>query len=130
MNVSANCITSANIFIDNTKRTLRKVSTEDLEQVIQDWIDIKNNQNGYLTGLTPNWNARTLAEIKTDLYIHADKEATKYRNIVGNLDHENHLLQFQKDNIEINDDLAITLITDVQIMLVFKEWRKRIIKGD
>jgi len=126
LNLQASCITYANMFIDNTKRTLKKVSTEDLEHVLQDWIDMTNEKKGYLTGLSPDWNAKTLAEIRTDLYLHSDGGSTMYRNIVGNLDHEDHLLRFQESGADISDDLAVTLISDVQIMLIWREWKWRI----
>ncbi len=122
-NVHAGCLDHANIFIENTKRTMQKISTQDMEHIIQDWMDSQNKEQGYLKGLTPEWNITNVHDLRADLSNNLNR---KYQNIIGNLDHERHVIELQEMGINMDDEAVAIFLEDIQIMLVLKEWRKRL----
>jgi len=129
LNVHAGCLDNVNVFLYNSQMLVKRLSMNDLAHVIQRWMDDTNQEQGYLTGLRPDWNATRIEELAIELD-DSFNAATKYRNIVGNLDHEGHLMQFQELGIEIDEELLITFLEDTRLVYVFREWRLRLKEGE
>jgi len=122
---SATCGDNVKVFLSNSKMRIQKLTMADLEYVIQKWMDQKNEEIGYLTGLSPTWNATKVEELATELEMLVDAN-TKYANIVGNLNHGRHLAMLVKQKKDLKDELLKALLKDTRMALLFMEWRKRL----